>query len=144
MRRAEDNPNWGGVRPGSGRPISKFSLSLDREKMKKLREACELQEGRILNNGEFEESMQSLFEQAAQSFIDAAKPESKWTVYLFYDGDRDGKLLREAKDLSEEDALKFASAHQNVEVDGFLCNRIIAQQQGSRTNEWRWSTRSLN
>lgn len=136
--------NWGGTRPGAGRPLGpivKVSLSLDREKMKQFREACELQEGRTINNGEFDERMQSLFEQAAQSFIDAPKPEPKWTVYLFWDAPHDGKLLREIKDLSEEDAFKFAVAHQNVGVDGYPCNRIIAKQQGSRTNERRWSAR---
>jgi hypothetical protein len=143
-RRAEDNENWGGARPGAGRPPGpsvKVSLSLDREMLKHLREACELQEGRTINNGEFEEKMQSLFEQAAQAFIEAPKPEPKWTVYLFWDGEHDGKMLREVKDLSEKDALEFAVAHQNAEVDGYLCNRIIAQQQGSRTNERRWSAR---
>lgn len=140
-RREEDNPNWGGPRQGAGRPpglIAKVSLSLDREMMNRFRDACDASEGRLVNNGDSEAIMQAIFEKAVQVFIDTPKPEPKWTVYLFWDAPHDGKLLREVSDLSEEEALKFAVSHQNVEVDGYICNRIIARQQGSRTNERRW------
>jgi hypothetical protein len=73
-----------------------------------------------------------------RAVIESPKPEQKWTVYLFWDSAHDGKLLQEVKDLSEEDALKFAVAHQNAEVEGKICNRIIAREQGGRTNERRW------
>lgn len=139
MAAPERNKNAAGhENPRSGRKGHAIMHSLPYEDWQAFRDACELSEGRTLTNGEFDEMWREAARQGVRAFIEAPKPEPKWTVYLFYDGAYDGKLLREVKDLSEEDAIKFAVAHQNVEVDGKICNRIIAREQGRRNSERRW------
>lgn len=120
--------------PRTGKRGYALSVSLPYEEYRAFRDACELQEGRTLNNGEFDDLLRDAFHQGVRAVINAPKPDQKWSVCLFHGG----KLLREVKDLPEEEALRFAVGHQNVEVDGSICNYIVAWQQGSRTNERRW------
>lgn len=130
--------SWGGPRQDSGRPRKFVQIPMSREEMKIFRDACEASECRTLTNGEFDQKLEEIFKQAVQAFIEAPKPEPKWTVALFWDGVHDGKELQRVADLSEEEALRFAAAHQNVEVGGHICNAIVAWQQGCRNNERRW------